>query len=115
MDSAITSGIFTIVGVIIGSISSYFINKDAKELKALNRRIQTLQEKNDSLKNDIYRLCKQISAYWQVEKVYSEEVAKRTGKSSKTILEKYRNQIEANGYERPTMTEKGARKILENL
>ena len=59
MDSAITSGIFTIVGVIIGSISSYFINKDAKELKALNRRIQTLQEKNDSLKNDILNKIKE--------------------------------------------------------
>ena len=65
-----------------------------------------------TLKSQVNILSNQIISYWNLEKIYSEELSKKTSKAQKTILQEYREKIEAMDLERPTMTEKEARKIL---
>ena len=115
MESVIINGIFTLTGVVIGGIMSYITSRDEKEQNALNRQIKELQDKNNLLHKEIIKLCNQVAAYWRIEKAYSEEVAQHTKQKAKSVLEKRRDNIEQNGYERPTMTEKGTRDILEKL
>ena len=115
MEPVITNGIFTLIGVVIGGIMSYITSKDEKEKNALNRQIKDLQDKNTALHKEIRRLCDQVSAYWKIEKAYSEEIARLTDQKAKRVLEKMRDSIEENCSIRPTMTEKGTRDILEKL
>ena len=115
MDPNITNGIFTLMGVIIGGIISYFVSKDQKERDDLNRQIKDLEKKNASLKNNIIKLGYQVSSYWNIEKAYSQEVAQLTNRTPKKVLEERRNNLESAGYTRPTMTENSVRDILEKL
>ena len=109
------NGIFTIIGAIVGGIISYLTARDKKELTALHRKIEEQQEKIDSMKKYVVQLGAQVSAYWNVEKAYSEEIATMTNINAKTILQKHRDSIEAKGFVRPTLTEKGVSDILEKL
>ena len=115
MESVIINGIFTLAGVFIGGIISYLTARDTKEVAAFNRQIQELQEKNDSLKNTIIKLCNQVSSYWNIEKAYSEELSKVKNYKAATILKKKRDDIENLGFERPTLTSNDVNKILEKL
>lgn len=115
VNDVVISGLFTLLGVVVGGIVSYFISKDEKEINALHRRIGELQENNSLLRKDVIKLCGQVASYWNLEKIYSEEVARLTNKKPSNVLKKQRDIIEANGYERPSMTEKGTRDILEKL
>lgn len=115
MNDAIINGIFTLSGVVIGGIISYFVARDKKEVTALNRQISELKEKNDSLKNTIIKLCNQVSSYWNTEKLYSEELAKLKNKKVRTILNKKRDEVEGQGIERPSLTANDVSKILEKL
>jgi cell division protein FtsB len=115
MEPAVINGIFTLTGVIIGGVLSFVTSKDEKEKNALNRQIKELQDKNTILHKEITKLCAQVSAYWNIEKAYSEELAQVTNQNSKSVLKKRRDIIERNGYVRPTMTEKETRDILEKL
>lgn len=64
------------------------------------------------MKSQVNNLSNQIISYWNLEKLYSEELSKINSKAQKTVLQEYREKIEALNLDRPTMTEKEARKIL---
>lgn len=40
-------------------------------------------------------LSKQVISYWNLEKLYSEELSKINSKAQKTVLQEYREKIEA--------------------
>ena len=86
MDSTIINGIFTLLGVILGGVVSYFTSKDEKERNALNRQINELSARNASLQKDIIRLCNQVASYWHIEKAYADEVATLTHKKAEEYL-----------------------------
>lgn len=115
MESVIINGIFTLAGVFIGGVISYLTARDKKEVAALNRQIKELQENNNIHKTQIISLCNQVSAYWNIEKAYSEEIASITQKNAKTILQKRRDSIAAKGFVRPSLTSNDVNKILEKL
>lgn len=98
MNESVVTGIFALSGTILGGLISYLITRNGKELK--------------TLKSQVNILSNQIISYWNLEKLYSEELSKKTSKAQKTILQEYREKIEEMDLERPTMTEKEARKIL---
>jgi len=98
MSEPIVTGLFTLLGTLLGGLISYFIARNAKELKILKSHVNILSN--------------QIISYWNLEKLYSEEISKLTTKSQKTVLQEYREKIEAMDLERPTMTEREVRKIL---
>lgn len=98
MNESIINGIFALSGTMLGGFISYIIARNEKETK--------------SLKTQVRMLSKQVISYWNLEKLYSEEIGKLVSKSAKTILQEYREKIESMDLERPTMTEKEAKRIL---
>lgn len=98
MDDSIINGIFALSGTLLGGGISYIIAQNAKEIK--------------TLKSQVNILSKQVISFWNLEKLYSEEVGKLLSKPAKTILQDYREKIENLDLDRPTMTEKEAKKIL---
>jgi hypothetical protein len=98
MNESIINGIFALSGTLLGSLISYLISKDTKETK--------------TLKSEVNILSKQVISYWNLEKLYSDEISKLLSKPVRTILQEYREKIESIGLERPTMTEKEAKRIL---
>ena len=98
MKESIVNGIFALSGTLLGGVISYIIARNAKELNIL--------------KSQVNILSKQVISYWNLEKLYSEEIGKLLSKPTKTILQEYRERIESMDLERPTMTEKEAKKIL---
>lgn len=98
MNESIINGIFALSGTLIGSLISYFIARNVKETKTLKAQVSILS--------------KQVMSYWNLERIYSEELGKLVSKPAKTILQEYREKIVAMNLERPTMTEKEAKNIL---
>jgi hypothetical protein len=98
MNESIINGIFALSGTLLGGLISYFIAKNAKETK--------------TLKTQVSMLSKQVISYWNLEKIYSEEMGNLVSKPTKTILQEYREKIESMDLERPPMTQKEANKIL---
>lgn len=98
MSEPIITGVFALSGTVLGGLISYLIARNEKEIK--------------TLKSQVNNLSNQIISYWNLEKLYSEELSKLTSKTQKTVLQEYREKIESMDMERPTMTEKEARKIL---
>ncbi len=64
------------------------------------------------MKSQVNNLSNQIISYWNLEKLFPEELSKINSKAQKTVLQEYREKIEAMDLDRPTMTEKEVRKIL---
>ena len=98
MNESIINGIFALSGTLLGGLISYFIARNAKETK--------------TLKTQVIMLSKQVISYWNLERLYSEEIGKLVSKPAKIILQEYREKIESMDLERPTMTEKEAKRIL---
>ncbi len=98
MNESVIAGVFALSGTILGGLISYLIARDEKKTRVLKSQVNTLS--------------KQIISYWNLEKKYSEELSNLTSKSQKTILQEYREKIEEIDMERPTMTEKEAKRIL---
>ena len=44
-------------------------------------------------KKDIKNVCDQVSSYWQLEKLYKEEVAKYTNEAAQTVLVRMRDRV----------------------
>lgn len=98
MNESIINGLFALTGTLIGGLISYFIARNEKDMKILKAQVNILS--------------KQVISYWNLEKLYSEEVGRLNAKSAKTVLQEYREKIESMDFERPTMTEKEAKRIL---
>ena len=69
MNDTIINGIFTLSGVVIGGLISYLITKSNRDYKRLK-----------SVKKE---LCHQIISYWNLEKLYSEELANKNSKPAR--------------------------------
>ena len=98
MSESIINGLFTLAGTLVGGVISFFITKSANDYKRLKSQVNILSN--------------QIISYWNLEKIYSEEISSTSSKSAKTILQNYRDRVEELGMDRPIMTEKEAKKIL---
>lgn len=98
MSESIINGVFALTGTFIGGLISYFIARNAKDFK--------------TLKSQANIMANQIISYWNLERLYSEEMSKLINKPAKTILQEFREKIEEMNIDRPTMTEKEARKII---
>lgn len=101
MNDSIINGLFTLSGVLIGSASSFFATRDARRMAKLESLVS--------------KLADQVASYWELEKHYSEDVAKRSDKNSKTVLNEFRERVESEERERPTMTAKQADSIKRHF
>jgi len=77
-----------------------------------------LDKRHKHSKKTIKKLCKQLQAYWCVEKLYAEEMAKKIGKPYSTVLKDFRekgtNHQQNYHAERPSFTSNHVEKIIRN-
>ena len=99
MDPSVYNGLFAIAGAAVGGGCTVAAT-------LIERRWSTA-------KRDIRNLADQVASYYQLERLYKEEIAELTGKASKTIMEQMRARVMEDGtYVRPTMTSTEAMKLL---
>ena len=98
MSEPLVTGIFTLLGALLGGIISYLGSRNERKI--------------ESLKSKVNLLSKQVISYWHLEKLYSDEIGELLSRPSRTVLQEYRDKIESMDLERPTMTEKEAKRIL---
>lgn len=101
MNELIISGLFTLLGAIVGAVGVIVAGK--------------ISRRKVNLENKARQFAKQIEAYWTLENLYSEEFGKLTNTASKTVKEDFRSRVENMGVERPTMTANKAREIIKDL
>lgn len=114
MDSII-NGLFSLIGVVIGGVISYFVAKDAKETTRLKGEIDRLMLINDQYKSHIKQMGGQIIAYWNLEKEYLQKLSNFSDQAEKTTMIESRDKIETTIGTRTTMTEKQVNDILMKL
>jgi hypothetical protein len=98
MSEPIITGVFTLLGALLGGIISYLGSRNERKIELLKSRVNLLS--------------KQVISYWNLEKLYSDEIGQLLSRPSRTVLQEYRDKIESMDLERPTMTEKEAKRIL---
>ena len=64
---------------------------------------------------ELIKAYNHISAYYQLEQIYSEELSGKTGEAQKTIKSRMRQAIEDNGFNRPEMTSGECNKAIKEL
>lgn len=102
MNDSIQAGLFALAGTLLGGLIAYATAR--------------IGHRWDQAQKEIRRLANQVSAYYQLEQLYKDEVARHdpAGRSPKTILEEMRSNVERLGsYERPSITTLQANKILK--
>lgn len=100
MEPYITSGLFALGGTLLGGLITVATTR-------IDRRWARA-------KRNICQLCDQVSAYYQLEQLYKDELARLSanGRSARTIMEEMRSQVSESGdYERPFMTSLAAGKL----
>ena len=98
MNESIINGLFTLAGTLVGGLITFVIAKNAIDYKILKSHVSILSN--------------QIISYWNLEKLYSEEISNLTSKAKKTVLQEHREKVEGMDLVRPTMNEKEAKEIL---
>ena len=100
MGSEIVAGLFALSGALLGGLISYATTRIDRRWGRAERQIA--------------RLCDQVSAYYQLEQLYKEQLAvfDPAGRSPKTIMEDMRAKVAQSGeFERPSITSLAAVKI----
>lgn len=59
--------------------------------------------------------CEQIKAYYSLEMIYSEAVAKQSGRPRDTVLKEFRSHVEEADGVRPTWTERSAQESINRF
>ena len=94
MNEIIVSGLFSLVGVVLGALLTYLFGREEK--------------KKEQMKNKIKQLSSQVSGYWYLEKIYTDKLAEWEGSAAATICKKYREQVNQEHGIYPKMTAKEA-------
>lgn len=100
MENQIISGLFILAGALLGGLISYATTRADRRWGRAER--------------DIAQLCDQVAAYYQLEQLYKDELARLdgTGRSAKRIMEEMRSRVAQSGeFERPFMTSLAATKL----
>lgn len=59
--------------------------------------------------------CEQIKAYYNLEMIYAEAVAKQSGRPSEAVLKEFRSHVEEADGVRPTWTEREAQESINRF
>lgn len=100
ISSEVVAGGFALAGALLGGLISYATTRAEQRWARAERNIA--------------KLCDQVSAYYQLEQLYKEELARLDpeGRSAKKIMEDMRTRVAQSGdFERPNITSLAARTI----
>jgi hypothetical protein len=82
------------------SIASYLGYRIQKISVDTNKQKDLLEKRTQEL----IKAYNHISAYYQLEQIYSEELSRKTGEAQKTLKSRMRQAIEDKGFTRPELT-----------
>ena len=100
MSPEVTAGVFALTGTVLGGLISYAAARIDRRWGRAERQIA--------------HLCDQVSAYYQLEQLYKDELARLdpSGRAAKTVMEDMRSKVAVSGeFERPSLTSLAASKI----
>ncbi len=81
-------------------IVAYFGHRNQK----LSTETSKLKESLEKRTKQLAAAYRHVSAYYQLEQLYSSELSSKTGEASKTLKSRIRAAVEAQGFERPEWT-----------
>jgi DNA-directed RNA polymerase specialized sigma24 family protein len=108
----ITTAAITAVSTLgAAGIVSYFGHRNQRLSADTTKLKESLQKRNRQLAA-AYR---HVSAYYQLEQLYSAELSAKTGEAQKTLKSRIRGAVEAKGFERPEWTSGECNQSIKEL
>ena len=106
LQSAITA-VSTLAGAAIVAYFGYRTQKHTGKTDDLQRELE-------KRKNELISGYHQISAYYQLEEKYSEQMGSMTGQAQKTVKSQFRDAVQQ-GFDRPKWTTLECEKAIDDL
>jgi len=108
----ITTSAITAVSTLAGAaVVAYFGYRTQKH----TRKTDDLERELERCKTELITGYHQISAYYQLEEKYSEQVASMTGQAQKTVKSQFRDAVQQEGFDRPKWTTLECEKAIDDL
>ena len=108
----ITTSAITAVSTLAGAaIVAYFDYRTQKH----TGKTDDLQRELEKRKNELISGYHQISAYYQLEEKYSEQMGSMTGQAQKTVKSQFRDAVQQEGFDRPKWTTLECEKAIDDL
>ena len=108
----ITTSAITAVSTLAGAaIVAYFGYRTQKH----TGKTDDLQRELEKRKNELISGYHQISAYYQLEEKYSEQMGSMTGQAQKTVKSQFRDAVQQEGFDRPKWTTLECEKAIDEL
>jgi hypothetical protein len=108
----ITTAAITAVSTLgAAGIVSYFGHRNLKLSTDTTKLKELLQKRNKELGTAYHH----VSAYYQLEQLYSAELSAQTGENQKTLKSRIRGAVEAKGFERPEWTSTECNQSIRDL
>ena len=82
------------------SIAAYFGYRTQKLSSDKNAQKEMIEKRI----RELIKAYNQVSAYYQLEQIYSEELSAKTGEAQKTLKIRIRKAVEDKGFNRPEWT-----------
>src|SRR5437763_12347189 len=108
----ITTSAITALSTLAGAaIVAYFGYRTQKH----TRKTEDLERQLEKRKNELITAYRQVSAYYQLEEKYSEQIANITGQAQRTVKSQFRDGVQEEGFERPKWTSLEGEKAVGDL
>jgi len=109
MDSNLIDGLFLLAASLISGLIAIYAGRSGAQ-------VERLKSQNESLKNNVSQLLRQIESYHLLEDLYANDISQDSSKSPRTIKTEYRNKVvELHGCDRPEMTSTEAKRRLQKI
>ena len=105
--SAITA-LSTLAGAAIVAYFGYRTQKHTRKTDDLERQVE-------QGKTELRAAYQQVSAYYQLEEKYSEQIASMTGQAQRTVKSQFRDAVQQEGFDRPKWTTLECEKAIGDL
>ena len=93
------------------AIVAYFGYRTQKH----TRKTDDLEKEIEKRKNELSMAYRQVSAYYQLEEKYSEQIAAVTGQAQRTVKSQFRDGVQQEGFDRPKWTTLECEKAINDL
>jgi len=108
----ITTSAITAVSTLAGAaIVAYFGYRTQKH----TGKTEDMERELERCKKELISGYHQVSAYYQLEEKYSEQVASVTGQAQKTVKSQFRDAVQQEGFDRPKWTTLECEKAIDDL
>lgn len=109
MESHLMDGLFLLAASLITGLIAIYAGRSGAQ-------VEKLKSQNESLKNNVSQLLKQIESYHLLEDLYANNISQDSSNSPKTIKTEYRNKVvEQYKCDRPEMTSNEAKRRLQKI